>query len=510
MRSNTKYLVCFYVALVALFFAVNLGAPRSPETIPWPVFSRSDAASASIWDTGLLTRSVAKLPSVRVLRRTGNSMRLALGQSLDWVIWGAGRPPVLAPRIELPLSHGLGDESIKANLDHLILRLGQYSRKLRADGWQLVVVPVPTKLSIYREAFSWPLLDEDPLTRRPVPADGADALMRYLFAELHSRDVAAVDLQTLYRAERFAHPDAWLYPPGESHWTGHGLRIAAQASAEKIHAIAGVPLQMPTAAPRPVDHYGDLAVSFDPLPSWLGRLDGSYHFRDELSTWPVYDPRPGDSPPASLVVVLGTSYTGQYGWLVNEPVGYAPAIGAFLGHATIRQISQTGIGGYHPFKTFLERRSALLGEFCRAAGERPESARKIVVWEFPMRDFGYLTAHNEATVARIENPNGLERHLGRDLFWIGDKPATVWVIASEDGVVDFHAALHPGPAIAGGGPRGTLLISNERQAVFAARVPGGPQTIRVPISAGLNCLKWSAADPLLPPKAEAAIRACSR
>lgn len=500
--------IAIYVCLVAAFIADNWLAGTQPNLMRWPDagWVAGTSATRAGLDHERLGRSVQRLPAIRFLRMLGNSARILLGQRLEWIVWGEQKEvPVLAPKNELGVSRGLGDQAIKANLDHLIKRLDQYSKKLQAEGWKLYIVPVPTKLSVYREYFPWPLQDTDQLSRQQIDADHSDELFAYLGRELISREVRFVDLQAPFRKTSLDHPGQWLYPPGESHWSGRGLDIAAQVTAEYIAQTSKVTyVDQPVTPEIPVIHIGDIVRSMDAFPVLIGRYRPIYHFSESLKRWPLYIPG-ADKPPAadaSLVVVLGTSYTGHYGWLVGEPVGFAQAVGAHLHHAAIYQISQTGIGGFHPFRTFLGRKEELVQDFGQRTGQAEDRIQKIVVWEFPIRDFGYLTAHSEAWVMRIDNPYGLENHLERQLFWLGPAPATVAVFASEDGMIEFSADLQPGPARRPGA-NCTLMITNEAGQEFRHHVVPGPNRIRIPVQAGANRLSWRSPEPaeILPPYA---------
>jgi len=499
--------IAIYACLVAAFIAGNWLAGTQPNLVGWPdaVWVAGTSATRAGLDHDRLARSVQRLPSIRFLRMLGNNVRILFGQRLEWIIYGEQEGvPVLAPKADLRLSLGLEDQGIKANLDQLIKRLEQYSQKLRSEGWDLYIVPVPTKLSIYREAFPWPLYDGDSISRLTVNSDRSDDLFRYLGHELAARDVRFVDLQTIFREYQLNHPTQWLYPPGESHWSAHGIDLAAQVTAPRIAEASNlIYIGRPTARPMPYEHVGDMVRSMDAFPKLLVHYRSIYYFKEDLTLWPRYDPQFGiPAPDATLVAVLGTSFTGHYGWLIDQPVGFAQALGAHLNHAKIYQISQTGIGGFHPFRSFLNRKEELISDFARLTGQSENMIRKIVVWEFPIRDFGYLTAHSEATILHLDNLYGLEKHLERQLFWLGPTPATMTVFASEDGVIEFSADLQPGPARRPGA-NCTLVITNEAGDEFRHHVLPGPNRIRIHVQAGTNRLSWRSLEPaeILPPYA---------
>lgn len=494
-------IIGIYAIMIVAFIAGNWLAGSQPNLVRWP--DTAWLAGTSATHAGLdhegLGRSVQRLPVIHFMRMLGNNIRILLGQRLEWIIWGEQQNvPVLAAKIDLAIARGLGDPSLKQNLDLLIRRLGQYSRKLGEEGWSLYVVAVPTKLSIYREHFIWPQRDLDPLSLKPVDRDHSDELYDYLGHELARRKVHFVDLQCLFRHDQSAEPSKWLYPPGESHWSEHGIQVASKFTAKMIADELNLRyVDEPPANEIPSIHIGDIVRSMDAFPSFMGQYRTIYQFPETLKQWPVYEPKPVDQD-AALIAVLGTSYTGHYS---ASGAGFAPALGAHLQHAKFYQISQTGIGGFHSFKSFLTKKELLIEEFSKASAQLPDRMKKIVVWEFPIRDFGYLTAESGAAVARISNPNGLEVHRDKQLFWMNDDPTLIEVFATDDGTVVFQSEFYPGPGRRSQNDR-TLLIRDETGLERGIPIAYGPQAIRYPVKAGLNRLFWEMkekSDTLPPP-----------
>jgi hypothetical protein len=149
---------------------------------------------------------------------------------------------------------------------------------------------------------------------------------------------------------------------------------------------------------------------------------------------------------------------------------------------------------------FLQQKEDLARDFQQLTGQAADRARKLVVWEFPIRDFGYLTADSEATINRIENPYGLETHLGRRLFWLGVEPAMLSIFATEDGTLELTADLQPGPAYRPGAAC-TLLATDEAGIEYRHPVIPGTNRFRLPVKAGTNRWSWRPAEApgLFPP-----------
>jgi hypothetical protein len=260
--------------------------------------------------------------------------------------------------------------------------MARYHATLAAEGWSLVVVPVPTKLGIHRELASWPIGDSDPLSRAEVPFDRSDEVYGFFIAALRARAVAAVDLQSIYRAEIARRPSVLLYPQGDSHWSGEGLRIAADATADEIArrtAMRTRPLREPSYAE--IRHSADLATAFDPLPALTTRLAPAYLVHERIATREGGRAYAVPAQPQMLVMAVGSSYTFYYTGHTQDPVAFPWQLGLRMSQAEVRQQAFAGsVGAFHDFWPQRER---LARDFGARAGT---GAPKVVVWEFPMRD----------------------------------------------------------------------------------------------------------------------------
>jgi len=389
-------LVLAYAALPVAFLAGNIlshGVGASP-VVRWPQLQwavKSGGAPVGRLDVSQARQSVNRLSSFAFMRQAGNSARISFGQQLSWCIWGDRKPTMLFPIGELWVSEGMQVPETRQRVTDALNTIRRHHTQLRQEGWTLVVLPVPTKLSIYADHCSWPRMDKNLLTRQPVASDRGDEVYGALVAGLNSDGIPVVDLQTLYREHRTAHPEEWLYPPGETHWSGIGLKIAADAAAARIAALAGISRRTFRPSYLEVEEVADLCAGYNPLPQWLSRLAPMYNYRDRVVNG-------GDGlgfiyaqNPTSLLVLAGTSYSGQFTWHIGQPVGLAWTLGMQLEECEFHNGAQAGHGSFAAFAQFLAERHDKAADFARR--RNLQQFPKIVVWEFPIRDLAALANH---------------------------------------------------------------------------------------------------------------------
>ena len=394
MSLSRILLVLAYVALPVAFIAGNLlrQPPGTSPAVRWPSFQRAPAepggSGVAKLDLPRLRQSVNRLYSVNFMRQAGNSARISCGQQLSWCMWGDRNPPMLFHSVELWVSEGLVPPENRQRVEDALATIRKNHAMLQKEGWTLVVLPVPTKLSLYADLCSWPRMDKDPLTRRPVPTDRADEVYDALLAGLQTEQIPTIDLRTLYRNYRAAHPTELLFPPGETHWSGIGLKVAADAAAERVSALTGIPLRTFAPSYLTVEEVSDMSAGYNPLPQWLSRLAPFYTYRDRLVNGAEGRGFIYAQNPTSLLVLAGTSYSGQYTWHIGEPVGLAWVLGMQLEECEFHNGAQAGHGSYAAFASFLAERNAKATDFARRRGL--DRFPKVVVWEFPVRDLASL------------------------------------------------------------------------------------------------------------------------
>ncbi|MCU0959974.1 MAG: hypothetical protein MUF48_07695 [Pirellulaceae bacterium] len=242
--------------------------------------------------------------------------------------------------------------------------------QLATRGIALVVVPVPNKESVY----------PDQLTARAAAgslcqsASTADLLRR-----LQDAGLDVVDLFALYaRARREALPAAapTLYLRQDSHWSPTGMRLAAEAVAERLLARGEVGAATTSYTTRRVTTLrpGDLVEML--RVEVIARQIGPEQVECEQVV-ERDDGAPYTDDPQAPVLVLGDSFLRIY--QLDEPGG-----AGFVAHLALALqqpvMSLVNDGGASTLvRQELHRRPALLAN------------KRVVVWEFAERDVRFGT-----------------------------------------------------------------------------------------------------------------------
>ena len=373
-----------YAGLALVFFSLNFLGSGKDSGGNWPRLKLMDKPDGLLqFDNGETTRSMSRLGGVKLGRELGNSLRIAAGQRVEWITWGGKDPEMLFPKIDLWVSRGM-DENVRKELDSAAESIANYDQMLKKRGWTLVVLPIPTKLAVHRDLAHFPVMEDDLISRRPVQEDRSDEVYGHLISELARHGVPAVNLLATYRASLNLDPKQLLYMTNDSHWSGRGIELAAGATAKRIESITSLKSREPV---NPtylnVDEVGDLAKAFDPLPSFVSWLRPVWIFHDSLMNGEAGKGYPYSTNPKGLVVCVGTSYTGQYTWIENQPVGFAWQLALHLDNVDFQNRPAAGQGSFHSFGQFLNDIDAVEKDF---ANKKVESAPRVVVWEFPIRD----------------------------------------------------------------------------------------------------------------------------
>jgi hypothetical protein len=392
MKRANSYVQFAYLGLVLLFLGGNVlyrpegSSPILPRTtlVRNPEQNLGGLVAGGLWqpDYALLKKNVGGLPAVRVSQQAGNSLRVALGQEPDWIFPGGRDPLALFLTGELWVARG-SSPRIDGEMQRVAGIVAAYNQQLDTEGWTLIVVPVPTKLGVHSNWVRWPVAGADPLNKAPVARDRSSEVYDAFRSALDQRGVKNVDLNRVYRDALARDPEAILYPRNESHWSGLGITLAADATAKEIGSLT--PLK-PRKLTEPTYHVeqqiGDLVQAFDPLPSFTTRLRPIWSYEDKLMNGEKGRGYPYPSHPAGLVVSLGTSYTGQYTW-IPEPVGFAGQLGLHLENAEVQNRPMAGQGSFKSFEHFWAHRKEIADEFASRQGA---GKPLVVVWEMPLRD----------------------------------------------------------------------------------------------------------------------------
>ena len=223
--------------------------------------------------------------------------------------------------------------------------------QLAAAGTDLVVVPLPAKIDIYRD-----------VSPNAVFGASLEALYADFSADLAARGIAVVDARSA-----LLNPAEPVFFATDTHWTPYGAHMIAAAV-----AVSGTVDPGPLAYER-IDEAaktltGDL-VSFVTTPA----LAPGIGLPSETVTPAVLTAAEsgadifGDA--SADIVLVGTGYSANTDW------GFANALMELLGRDVISE-AQQGLGPLKPMQAYLD-----------SAGFR-EAPPKVVIWEIPIR---YLT-----------------------------------------------------------------------------------------------------------------------
>ena len=236
--------------------------------------------------------------------------------------------------------------------------------QLKQRGIDLVLMPVPANAAIYPEK----LLPNEP----KAAEDPAPALQRF-YAELRAAGVDVLDLTQLFRDER-AHEKGPVYCRTDTHWSGVGCVLAAEAIAEKVRA------KLPAHAVgktyggewRKTAINGDLAPLLPPnVPKPA---------QEEIFVRAVSEKGSGAAVAQdqnSPLLVLGDSHTLVFHDFLTEKSGLIDQLALELGFAP--DLIGTRGSGATAVRLSLYRDSAKNPEYL--------AKKKVVLWCFTVREF---------------------------------------------------------------------------------------------------------------------------
>ncbi len=248
--------------------------------------------------------------------------------------------------------------------------IAKYSEELKALGVELLLVPVPAKVAIYPEKLS------DKIDPKTVPSMGA------FFAKLKTAGVEVLDLESVFKAERVAHPEKQLYCATDSHWSPYAAQLAAKLVADKYkgrkeiseNSLADL-ISLPE---ETIEFHGDLiegaqktSVPKEKLP--LQRA-GEAVPPDGKTV------RTLESDPNSAMLVIGDSHLQIFrkgGKMITSQAGFIDHLQINL-PAAVEENSMEGGGAKGPRV-----------EVARATAKNPNfwAKKKVVVWLFTAREF---------------------------------------------------------------------------------------------------------------------------
>lgn len=266
------------------------------------------------------------------------------------------------------LQHVTGP-SVEQTSPHSIAVLLAFQSALAERGVELVVLPVPGKVSLYPAAFSG-RFGVDGVPRNRGYAAWLDAF--------RAAGGVAFDPTGVLAEARNEGP---VYLRRDSHWTPRGVEVCAEALGkfleERIEFSEGSQSFYRRSGSRAVSSRGDLATMLFPEPESGGNLETA-----EIR--PVVDGegRPWHAERGSEVLLLGDSFTNIYslpslGW--GTGAGLAEQLSFHL-QRRVDRIAQNDNGAY-------AARHRLQDEVAQGKGRL--ASTRVVVYEFAVRELSW-------------------------------------------------------------------------------------------------------------------------
>lgn len=254
--------------------------------------------------------------------------------------------------------------SHKAELADPIPAMIDFQKQLKTRGIDLLVVPVPPKAAIYPEKI---------LEGFNVGADDAAPFLRRFYEELRTAGLDVLDLTPLFIQNR-DDKRGGVFCKTDSHWSGLGCTLAAQAIADKIRDRF--------ATARSAKEYvsewqeaqisGDLVSLLPPGAPKTGPERIAVRIVSEKGTGAAVEPD-ANSP----VLLLGDSHTLVFHDFLAERAGLVDQLAQELGFAP--DLIGTRGSGATPVRISLYRHSLKNPDYL--------AKKKVVVWCFAAREF---------------------------------------------------------------------------------------------------------------------------
>jgi alginate O-acetyltransferase complex protein AlgJ len=274
----------------------------------------------------------------------------------------------------LSLGRFWGEDAAKVSRAHKpelkdpVPAIVDFQQQLKARGIELVVVPVPPKAAIYPEKI---VPGFDVRATDPAP------VLHRFYEELRGAGIDVLDLSALFIQNR-DHARGPVFCKTDSHWSGIGCVLAAQAIADKVRSK----LPQPATPKEYTSDWKEVHVS--------GDLDGLMSREthkpgpEKIAIQSVSEKANGaavESDPNSPLLLLGDSHTLVYHDFLAERAGLLDQLAFQLGFAP--DLIGTRGSGATPVRLNLYRRSV------KDAGYLAK--KKVVVWCFAAREFTEAT-----------------------------------------------------------------------------------------------------------------------
>jgi hypothetical protein len=336
----------FFASLVLLVIAAT---PLRAET------ARSEPQQKFAADLGAIVANLEKTKTAAVAGTDG------------WLFFG-GELRLLS------LGKFWGSDAAKSSRAHKpdladpVAAIIDFQQQLKAREIELLLVPVPPKASVYAEKI---VAGFDVKENDPAP------VVHQFYDELRTAGIDVLDLGALFVQKR-DDPRGPVFCKTDSHWSGLGCVLAAQAIAERIRPK----LQNPVSAKEYAAEWKDVQITgdLDGLLAHETRKPGA----EKISIQTVSEKGNGravESDPNSPVLLLGDSHTLVYHDFLAERAGLLDQLALQLGFAP--DLIGTRGSGATPVRINLYRHTA------KDAGYLAK--KKVIVWCFAAREFTEAT-----------------------------------------------------------------------------------------------------------------------
>jgi alginate O-acetyltransferase complex protein AlgJ len=274
----------------------------------------------------------------------------------------------------LSLGRFWGDEAAKVSrarkpeLANPLPAIIDFQQQLKARGIELIMVPVPPKAAIYPEKIvpGFDLRSNDPAL-----------VLRQFYEELRAAGIEVLNLAPMFIENR-EHARGPVFCRTDSHWSGIGCVLAAQAIAEHVRGKLPAPAVRKecTSDWKEVQITGDLTGFLPP--------DASKRDSEKIWTKTVSEKGTGaavEPDSNSPLLLLGDSNTLVYHDFLAERAGLMDQLALELGFAP--DLIGTRGSGATPARINLYRRSLKDPGYL--------AKKKVVIWCFAARDFTEAT-----------------------------------------------------------------------------------------------------------------------
>lgn len=261
-----------------------------------------------------------------------------------------------------------GDAAVKSGRERAasadpIPAITDFQRQLRERGIELLLVPVPPRATVYPEKLV-----------AKAPPSGAEAApyLQSFYEELRGRGVDVLDLTSLFVQHR-EHARGPVFCRTDSHWSGVGCMLAAQAIAERVQSKIAASARKEYATDwKEVSITGDLAG--------LVASGSAKATTERIAVRTVSEKAGGGAvqPDAhSPILLLGDSHTLVFREFLSERAGLVDQLAKELGSAP--DLIGTRGSGATAVRISLYRRTRSDPNYL--------AKKKVVVWCFAAREF---------------------------------------------------------------------------------------------------------------------------